>query len=149
PGAAGVTVAVKKTVALVEPTARMSAAREVVVASGFTVSLTVAEALAVKGAMPAKVAWREWTPTPNGTTSTAWPLGSTATTPRTVVPSKKVTEPTGVPLAEVTVAVSVIGWPVTAGSASVVSVRAVATGSALLGAGEVFKRTATLPGRVP
>jgi hypothetical protein len=117
---------------------------EVVAASLLTISVSTADVLAVNGSMPAKEACREWVPAWNGTSSRAWPLGSTAAWPSMVVPSKEVTVPPAVPEAAVTVAVSVTPWPETTVVLSADSVVVVAT-VPVAGGGEVLSSTETVP----
>src|SRR5262249_56248521 len=79
--------------------------------------LTVTSAtpvLSAKPPAPTKEAVSAWRPTPSDTSRVAWPASLTRAVPRTVVPSRKLTVPIGRPPVEVTVAVSVTGWPETA-----------------------------------
>ena len=89
--------------------------------------------------MPEKEAVSAWVPMPSDTGTVAWPVASTGTKPRTVVPSRKVTEPIGVPARELTVAVSVSICPKTAVAVDVLSVVVVA--AAVTGVGGVQQHT--------
>ena len=60
---------------------------------------------------PRRTAVSAWLPTPSDTASVAWPAALIGAMPSTVLPSRKVTVPVGVPAGEFTVAVSNYGLP--------------------------------------
>src|SRR5262245_532988 len=91
--------------------------RATAVDARLTVWARAAEVLFAKSPVPAKEAVSAWLPTPSDTGRLAWPVASTCAVPSTVLPSRKVTVPVGVPAAEATEALSVTGWPKTATSA--------------------------------
>src|SRR5262249_16358318 len=82
---------------------------------GLTVWATAAEVLFAKLPVPAKEAVSAWLPTPSDTVKEAWPAALTCAVPSTVLPSRKVTVPVGVPAGEGTEALSVIGWRMAGG----------------------------------
>src|SRR3954447_25536507 len=144
PGATAATVAVKVTAWPV--TAGLTDDRRATaVAAGLTATDVAAESLAAKPLAPEKEAVSAWVPMPSYTGTVAWPAASTGTKPRTVVPSRKVTKPIGVPAWELTVAVSNSICPKTAVAVDVRSVVVVA--AAVTGA-EVLNSTPTVPGEV-
>src|SRR5512142_1347283 len=140
PGATAAAVAVKVT-AWPVAAGLSDDPRATVVVAGLTVSATAAEVLLAKPLLPAKEAVSAWLPTPSDTLRVAWPAASTAAVPTTVVPSRKVTLPTGTPAFELTVAVSSSVCPKTAVGADVPSVVVVA--ASMTGA-DVFNSTPTL-----
>ena len=95
-----------------------------------TLTLIGDETLPVKMSAPPNVAVIEWFPIPNELVSSrAWPFGSILTVPTRVLPSRKVTEPTGlaVPASGVISAVSEICSPTTADVSDTPTVIFVAT----------------------
>src|SRR3954447_9444339 len=95
PGATAATVAVKVTAWPV--TAGLTDDRRATVdAAGLMVTVVAAEVLSVKPLGPEKEAVSEWVPVPSDTGMVAWPAALTDARPRTVAPSRKVTEPIGV-----------------------------------------------------
>ena len=97
-------------------------ARATVVAARVTVTAAAAEVLPVKPPMPAKEAVSAWSPTPSDTESDGLAGGVDRREPSTVLPSRKVTVPVGVPAGEFTVAVSTSVCPKTAVAVEVPSV---------------------------
>src|SRR5215467_788671 len=121
PGATAATVAVKVT-AWPATAGLTDDRRATVVAAGLTVMAVAAESLSAKPLAPEKEAVSAWVPMPSDTGIVAWPAASRGTKPRTVVPSRKMTEPIGGPALETTVAVSVSICPKTAVAVDVLSV---------------------------
>ena len=111
-----------------------------VVAARLTVTVAAAEVLLAKPLTPKNEAVSEWVPTNSYVGRVARPEVSSGAEPSTVVPSKKKTVPIGVPVGEVTVAVSVSICPKTAFAIEELSV--VVVGAAVTGAA-VFNRTPT------
>ena len=140
PGATAATVAVKVTAWPV--TAGLTDdLRATVVAAGLTVTVAAAEVLAAKPVVPEKEAVSAWVPTPSDTVRVAWPVALSGAEPSTVLPSRKVTVPVGVPAREVTVAVSVTICPKTAVAVDVLSVVVVAASAT---GAEAFNSTLTV-----
>ena len=144
PGATAATLAVKVTAWPV--TAGLTDdPRATVVAARLTVTAAAAEVLPAKPMVPEKEAVSAWVPMPSDTGTVAWPAALTGSKPRTVLPSRKMTKPIGVPAWELTVAVSVSICPKTAVAVDVLSVVVVA---ALVTGVEVFNSTPTVPEEV-
>ena len=140
PGATAATVAVKVTAWPV--TAGLTDDRRAtVVAARLTVTAAAAEVLSAKPLVPEKEAVSAWVPTPSDTGRVAWPAASSGAEPSTVLPSRKMTVPIGVPAGEVTVAVSVSICPKTAVAVDVLSVVVVAAAATGV---EVFNSTPTV-----
>ena len=140
PGATAATVAVKVTAWPV--TAGLTDdPRATVVAARLTVTATAAEVLSAKPLVPKKEAVSAWVPMPSDTGMVAWPAASSGAEPRTVLPSRKMTVPIGVPAWELTVAVSVSICPKTAVAVDVLSVVVVAASATGV---EVFNSTPTV-----